>query len=120
MKFKAHGKPKQAETVEKVKVSKESGKSAKKTTEKSKPLKRSLRRSPLPRRRRHERAHPQGRASRHHLGGLKAVSDFNMTINSGELIGLIGPNGAGKTTVFNLLTGVYQLRKASSSWTANA
>ena len=42
------------------------------------------------------------------FGGLKAVSDFNMTINKGELIGLIGPNGAGKTTVFNLLTGVYK------------
>ena len=41
------------------------------------------------------------------FGGLKAVSNFNMTINKGELIGLIGPNGAGKTTVFNLLTGVY-------------
>lgn len=41
------------------------------------------------------------------FGGLKAVSDFNMEINQGELIGLIGPNGAGKTTVFNLLTGVY-------------
>lgn len=35
MKFKAHGKPKQAETVEKVKVSKESGKNAKKTAEKA-------------------------------------------------------------------------------------
>ena len=34
MKFKAHGKPKQDETVEKVKASKESGKNAKKTTEK--------------------------------------------------------------------------------------
>lgn len=42
------------------------------------------------------------------FGGLKAVSDFNMTIDKGELVGLIGPNGAGKTTVFNLLTGVYQ------------
>ena len=41
------------------------------------------------------------------FGGLKAVSDFNMTIHKGELVGLIGPNGAGKTTVFNLLTGVY-------------
>lgn len=41
------------------------------------------------------------------FGGLKAVSDFNMTINQGELLGLIGPNGAGKTTIFNLLTGVY-------------
>ena len=39
------------------------------------------------------------------FGGLKAVSDFNMTINSGELVGLIGPNGAGKTTFFNLMTG---------------
>ena len=38
---------------------------------------------------------------------LKAVDNFNLEINSGELIGLIGPNGAGKTTVFNILTGVY-------------
>ena len=42
------------------------------------------------------------------FGGLKAVSNFDMTINKGELIGLIGPNGAGKTTAFNLFTGVYQ------------
>lgn len=42
------------------------------------------------------------------FGGLKAVSNFDIEINEGELIGLIGPNGAGKTTVFNLLTGVYQ------------
>lgn len=42
------------------------------------------------------------------FGGLKAVDDFNITINKGELVGLIGPNGAGKTTVFNLLTGVYR------------
>jgi len=41
------------------------------------------------------------------FGGLKAVSDFNIKIYEGELVGLIGPNGAGKTTVFNLLTGVY-------------
>lgn len=41
------------------------------------------------------------------FGGLHAVSDFNMEIYPGELVGLIGPNGAGKTTVFNLLTGVY-------------
>lgn len=42
------------------------------------------------------------------FGGLKAVNDFQITIEKGQLYGLIGPNGAGKTTVFNLLTGVYQ------------
>ncbi len=41
------------------------------------------------------------------FGGLHAVSNFNLDIYPGDLIGLIGPNGAGKTTVFNLLTGVY-------------
>ena len=41
------------------------------------------------------------------FGGLRAVSDFNIQIYPGELVGLIGPNGAGKTSVFNLLTGVY-------------
>lgn len=42
------------------------------------------------------------------FGGLKAVSDFNLHLDPGELVGLIGPNGAGKTTAFNLFTGVYQ------------
>ena len=42
------------------------------------------------------------------FGGLRAVDDFNISIEKGALYGLIGPNGAGKTTVFNLLTGVYK------------
>jgi len=41
------------------------------------------------------------------FGGLKAVSEINIELNRGELIGLIGPNGAGKTTTFNMLIGVY-------------
>jgi len=41
------------------------------------------------------------------FGGLRAVHDFSMKIEKGELVGLIGPNGAGKTTVFNMITGLY-------------
>lgn len=42
------------------------------------------------------------------FGGLRAVDEFSIRIEKGELYGLIGPNGAGKTTIFNLLTGVYK------------
>ena len=41
------------------------------------------------------------------FGGLKALSEFSLTVKRGDLLGLIGPNGAGKTTAFNVLTGVY-------------
>ncbi|MFG2646345.1 ABC transporter ATP-binding protein [Streptomyces sp. NPDC048436] len=41
------------------------------------------------------------------FGGLTAVHSVDLTVNSGEIVGLIGPNGAGKTTFFNCLTGLY-------------
>ena len=44
----------------------------------------------------------------HYFGGLRAVYDFNLRLEGGELMGLIGPNGAGKTTVFNLVCGFYR------------
>jgi len=49
----------------------------------------------------------------HYFGGLCAVSDFNLSLEEGELVGIIGPNGAGKTTIFNLITGVYKATKGS-------
>jgi branched-chain amino acid transport system ATP-binding protein len=43
----------------------------------------------------------------HFFGGLRAVHDYNLNIEMGQIRGLIGPNGAGKTTIFNLITGIY-------------
>jgi branched-chain amino acid transport system ATP-binding protein len=44
----------------------------------------------------------------HYFGGLRAVYNYNLEIEPGQVRGLIGPNGAGKTTIFNLITGIYK------------
>ncbi len=44
----------------------------------------------------------------HFFGGLRAVHDYNLQIEPGQVRGLIGPNGAGKTTIFNLITGIHR------------
>lgn len=43
-----------------------------------------------------------------YFGGLKAIDDLDLAINSEETLGVIGPNGAGKTTLFNSICGVYK------------
>jgi branched-chain amino acid transport system ATP-binding protein len=47
------------------------------------------------------------------FGGLMAVSNVDIRIDPGDILGMIGPNGAGKTTVFNLITGIYKPDKGS-------
>jgi branched-chain amino acid transport system ATP-binding protein len=40
------------------------------------------------------------------FGGLKALDDVFLTLESNQVVGLIGPNGAGKTTLFNAICGI--------------
>ncbi|HET7481745.1 MAG TPA: ABC transporter ATP-binding protein [Actinomycetota bacterium] len=54
------------------------------------------------------------------FGGLKALSDVNITMNEGEIFGLIGPNGAGKTTLFNCVTGVYEPTRGNVTFGGSA
>jgi branched-chain amino acid transport system ATP-binding protein len=42
------------------------------------------------------------------FGGLKALSDVDLSVADREIVSVIGPNGAGKSTVFNVITGVYK------------
>ena len=44
-------------------------------------------------------------------GHVKAVTDFSLSVNAGEVVALLGPNGAGKTTTLKTISG---LRKVSS------
>jgi len=44
----------------------------------------------------------------HDFGGLRAVNNYDLNVDPGQIRGLIGPNGAGKTTIFNLITGIYK------------
>jgi len=42
------------------------------------------------------------------FGGLAVLTDVNLTLAEGELVGLIGPNGAGKSTLFNVISSIYR------------
>jgi branched-chain amino acid transport system ATP-binding protein len=39
------------------------------------------------------------------FGGVRAVSELDLRVERGQLVGVIGPNGAGKTTAIDAITG---------------
>jgi ABC-type branched-subunit amino acid transport system ATPase component len=45
------------------------------------------------------------------FGGLTALSEVDISIPAGSLVGLVGPNGAGKTTLFGVMSGILHPNK---------
>ena len=48
-----------------------------------------------------------------HFPGVTALSDVDMDLKKGEILGLLGENGAGKSTLIKILSGAYSLEEGN-------
>lgn len=46
-------------------------------------------------------------------GNFCALSDLNLSLKHGEIVGLLGPNGSGKTTLIKLINGLLSEQRRS-------
>ena len=57
----------------------------------------------------------EGRAISRRFGHVQALSDVDVTVGSGEVVGLVGANGAGKTTLIRILLGLLPPTEGTTS-----
>lgn len=50
------------------------------------------------------------------VGGVHILTDVDLRVHTGEVVGVIGPNGAGKTTLFNTVTGFVRPTAGEVAW----
>jgi branched-chain amino acid transport system ATP-binding protein len=50
------------------------------------------------------------------FGGVAALDDVDVSVQTGELLAIIGPNGAGKTSLLNSITGYYKPQKGAMTF----
>jgi len=51
-----------------------------------------------------------------YFGGVVAIDDVDVSVQTGELLAIIGPNGAGKTSLLNSITGYYKPQKGTMTF----
>lgn len=52
-------------------------------------------------------------------GPIKALNNLNVTVNSGEIMGILGPNGSGKTTTLGIILGILKQSSGQFTWFEN-